>query len=199
MSSFTSQKADGNVSGFYKYPRANEIQNRSNLHKNRVSLPTWTEPDELSNSSAIRKPNSINSSKNSPSSRNSNQNPQQPNPKSTDLKYGRLCSSGDKLCNWWCGNLRPEGNIRPNPFSSLQLTKLLKLKLLNVTPYANFWISELQVSDILLPHPSNPKSFCLGPQTHETPTDLISCEANRIPFESKHRLEPLGRLLKSLA
>ena len=55
-----------------------------------------------------------------------------------------------------------------------------------MTLYAYLWTSELQVSDILLPHPSNPKSFCLGPQTHETPTDLISCEANRIPFVSQN-------------
>jgi hypothetical protein len=40
----------------------------------------------------------------------------------------------------------------------------------------------LQVSDILLPHPSLPHSFCLGPHFYESPTDLISCEANRIPF-----------------
>jgi hypothetical protein len=43
----------------------------------------------------------------------------------------------------------------------------------------------LQVSDILLPHPSLPNSFCLGPRFHESPIDLISCEANRIPFMSQ--------------
>jgi hypothetical protein len=43
----------------------------------------------------------------------------------------------------------------------------------------------LQVSDILLPHPSLPNSFCLGPHFHESPIDLISCEANRIPFVSQ--------------
>jgi hypothetical protein len=43
----------------------------------------------------------------------------------------------------------------------------------------------LQVSDILLPHPSLPISFCLGPRFHERPTDLISCEANRISFMSQ--------------
>jgi hypothetical protein len=43
----------------------------------------------------------------------------------------------------------------------------------------------LQVSDILLPHPSLPNSFCLGPCFNESPTDLISCEANRIPFVSQ--------------
>jgi hypothetical protein len=42
-----------------------------------------------------------------------------------------------------------------------------------------------QVSDILLPHPSLPNSFCLGPRFHESLTDLISCEANRIPFMSQ--------------
>ena len=36
---FTFQKADGNASCFYKYPRADEIQTRSNPHKSRVSLP----------------------------------------------------------------------------------------------------------------------------------------------------------------
>ena len=40
---FTFQKADGNASGFYKYPRADEIQTRSNPHKSRVLLPPWTE------------------------------------------------------------------------------------------------------------------------------------------------------------
>ena len=109
---FTFQKADGNASGFYKYPRAEEIQTRSNPHKSRVTLPPWT---ELLNPSIIRKPSSTNSSKNFPSTRNSNQNPKQSNPKSTDLNHGRFCSSDDKLCNRWCGNLRPEGNIRPNP------------------------------------------------------------------------------------
>jgi hypothetical protein len=43
----------------------------------------------------------------------------------------------------------------------------------------------LQVSDILLPHPSLPNSFCLGPHFHENLIDLISCEANRIPFVSQ--------------
>jgi hypothetical protein len=45
--------------------------------------------------------------------------------------------------------------------------------------------SVLQVSDILLPHPSLPNSFCLGPRFHESQIDLISCEANRIPFVSQ--------------
>jgi hypothetical protein len=43
----------------------------------------------------------------------------------------------------------------------------------------------LQVSDILLLHPSLPNSFCLGLHFHESLTDLISCEANRIPFVSQ--------------
>ena len=129
MSSFTFQKADGNASGFHKYPRADKIQTRSNPHESRISLPAWNELDELSNPSAIRKPSSTNPSKNSPSNRNSNQNSQQSNPKTTDLNHGGFYSSDDKLCNRWCGNLRPEGNIRPNPFSFLQLTKPLKLKL----------------------------------------------------------------------
>jgi hypothetical protein len=42
-----------------------------------------------------------------------------------------------------------------------------------------------QVSEILLPHPSLPNSFCLGPRFHESPTDLISYEANMIPFVSQ--------------
>jgi hypothetical protein len=42
-----------------------------------------------------------------------------------------------------------------------------------------------RVSDILLPQPSLPNSFCLGPHFHESPTDLISCEANMIPFVSQ--------------
>jgi hypothetical protein len=44
----------------------------------------------------------------------------------------------------------------------------------------------LQVSDILLPHPSSPNSFYLGPCSYEKPVDLISCEANRIPFVSQN-------------
>jgi hypothetical protein len=43
----------------------------------------------------------------------------------------------------------------------------------------------LQVSDILLLHPSLPNYFCLGPCFYESPIDLISCEANRIPFVSQ--------------
>ena len=82
--------------------------------RRRIILPVWTELDEPSNSSAIRKPSSTNSSKNSSSNQNSNQSPQQANPKSTDLYHGRFCNSNNKLCNWWYGNLRPEGNIRPN-------------------------------------------------------------------------------------
>ena len=135
---FTFPKADGNASGFYKYPRADEIQTRSNPHKSRISLPPWT---ELLNPSTIRKPSSTNPSKNSPSSRNSNQNPQQPYPKSTDLYHGRFCSSDDKLCNRWCGNLRPEGNIQPNLFGFPQLIKPLNIKLWNLTPYASIWTS----------------------------------------------------------
>jgi hypothetical protein len=42
-----------------------------------------------------------------------------------------------------------------------------------------------QVSDILLPHPSLPNSFCLGPYFFESPTDLISCKANEISFMSQ--------------
>ena len=80
----------------------------------RIILSVWTELDEPSNSSAIRKPSSTNLNKNSPSSQNSDQSPQQANPKPTDLYHGRFCNSNNKLCNWWYGNLRPEGNIRPN-------------------------------------------------------------------------------------
>jgi hypothetical protein len=43
----------------------------------------------------------------------------------------------------------------------------------------------LQVSDILLPHLPLPNSFCLGPRFHESPTYLISCEANKITFVSQ--------------
>jgi hypothetical protein len=43
----------------------------------------------------------------------------------------------------------------------------------------------LQESDILLPHPSLPNSFCLGAHFHESPIDLISCEAIRISFMSQ--------------
>jgi hypothetical protein len=43
----------------------------------------------------------------------------------------------------------------------------------------------LQVSDILIPHPSLPHSYCLGPRFHESPINLISCEANKIPFVSQ--------------
>jgi hypothetical protein len=44
----------------------------------------------------------------------------------------------------------------------------------------------LQVSDILLSYPSSPNSFRLGPRSYEKPVDLISCEANRIPFVSQN-------------
>jgi hypothetical protein len=44
----------------------------------------------------------------------------------------------------------------------------------------------LQASDILLPHPSSPNLFCLGSRSYEKSIDLISCEANRIPFVSQN-------------
>jgi hypothetical protein len=44
----------------------------------------------------------------------------------------------------------------------------------------------LQASDILLPHPSSPNSFYLGPRSYKKPVDLISCKANRIPFMSQN-------------
>ena len=73
------------------------------------------------------------------------------------------------------------------------LPSLWNTKLWNMTPYAYFWISELQVSDILLPHPSNPKSFCLlwkpmpsCEHVKQIGSLLISCEANRIPFVSQN-------------
>ena len=153
VSSFTFQKADGNASGFHKYPRADEIQTRSNPHKSRISLPAWTELDEPSNSSAIRKPNSTNLNKNSPSSRNSNQSPQQANPKPTDLYHGRFCNSDDKLCNRWYGNLRPEGNIRPKPLIFFSLPNFWNWNSETWHHTHIFWTSELQVSDILSPHP----------------------------------------------
>ena len=74
----------------------------------------------------------------------------------------------------------------PIPLTFFSLPSLWNIKLWNLTPYAYFWISELQVSDILLPHPFNPKSFCLGPRAYENPIDLISCEVNRIPFVSQN-------------
>ena len=37
VSLLTFQKADGNASGFHKYPRADEIQTRSNPQKNNTS------------------------------------------------------------------------------------------------------------------------------------------------------------------
>jgi hypothetical protein len=43
----------------------------------------------------------------------------------------------------------------------------------------------LQVSDILLSHSSLPNSFGLRPRFHEILIDLISCEANKIPFMSQ--------------
>ena len=110
----------------------------------RIILPVWTELDEPSNSSAIRKPSSTNPSKNYPGSRNSNKSLQQLNPKSTDLNHGRFCSSDDKLCNRWCGNLRPEGNIRPNPlvfFSAYQASETETLKHDTIRIFLNFWTS----------------------------------------------------------
>jgi hypothetical protein len=72
--------------------------------------------------------------------------------------------------------LRPLLNSWSGLFRQLELNDLFLL--------FGFHLA-LQVSDILLPHPSLPNSFCLGPRFHESPTDLISCEANRIPFVSQ--------------
>ncbi|KAK1649524.1 hypothetical protein QYE76_067329 [Lolium multiflorum] len=51
---------------------------------------------------------------------------------------------------------------------------------------ANTEVSGLKVSDILLPHPSLSNSLCLGPRSTESPANLISCEANRIPFVNQN-------------
>ena len=165
MCPITFQKADGNASGFYKYPRADEIQTRSNPHKSRISLPAWTELDELSNSSVIRKPSSTNPSKNSPSNQNSNQNLQQPNPKTTDPNHGRFCSSDDKLCNRWCGNLRPEGIFGLILWfsSAYQASETETLKHDTIRTFLNFWTSGVRhpsaaslQSRIFLSWPTNP-------------------------------------------
>jgi hypothetical protein len=62
----------------------------------------------------------------------------------------------------------------------------LKVKL---RPLLNSWsglFGQLELNDfffvILL---SLPNSFCLWPHFHESPTDLISCKANRISFMSQ--------------
>jgi hypothetical protein len=47
------------------------------------------------------------------------------------------------------------------------------------------FLGVFRASDIFLPHPSSPNSFCLGPRSYEKPIDLISSEANRIPFVSQ--------------
>ena len=109
--------------------------------RGRIILPVWTELDEPSNSSAIRKPSSTNPSKNSSNSQNSNQSLQQANPKSTDLYHGRFCNSNNKLYNWWYGNLRPEGNIRPNPLVFFSLPSFWNW---NSETWHHTHISELQ-------------------------------------------------------
>ena len=120
-----SKKADGNASGSYKYPRADRFQTRSNPQKNRVILSAWT---ELLNPSKIRKPRSTNPSNNSPISRNSNQNLQQSNPKSTDLT---MADSTTQTTSSAIHDAAIHGLkvIFGLIFSCLQLTKLLKLKL----------------------------------------------------------------------
>jgi len=41
---------------------------------------------------------------------------------------------------------------------------------------------KLQASDLLIPCSNDPKTFGLGPQTHEPPYDLIRLETERLPF-----------------
>ena len=111
------KKADDIASGFTNAQEPTEFKIGSNPHKNRTPPPLWIQLIiHTSSLSVIREPRSINSSKNSQNHPKFESEPaKQPNPKSTDLNHGRFCSSDDKLCNRWCSNLRPEGNIRPNP------------------------------------------------------------------------------------
>ena len=55
---FTFQKADGNASGFHKYPRADEIQTRSNPQKNNTSSlnrTRWTLESERNSKTKLYK------------------------------------------------------------------------------------------------------------------------------------------------
>ena len=55
VSSFTFQKADGNASSFHKYPRADEIQTRSNPQKNNTSSLNRTLESERNSKTKLYK------------------------------------------------------------------------------------------------------------------------------------------------
>jgi hypothetical protein len=85
-------------------------------------------------------------------------------------------SNTDAAVFWPEGKISTFAEFLERFFRQLELNDLSLLFGFHLVP---------QVSDILLPHPSLSNSFCLGPHFHESPTDLISCEANRIPFVSQ--------------
>ena len=112
MSSFTFQKADGNASGFHKYPRADGIQTRSNPQKNNTSSLNRTrrtlESERNSKTKLYKFEQRTLQAAGIRIRTHNNQTLSQ-----QILDHGGFCSSDNKL--WWCGNPRPEGNIRPKP------------------------------------------------------------------------------------
>ena len=142
---FPKKKADGIASGFTNAQEPTKFKIGSNPHKNRTPPPLWIQlVIDTPSPSVIREPRSINSSKNSQNHPEfESESAKQPNPKSADLNHGGFCSSDDEFCNQWCGNLRPKGNIQPALLTFFSLLSLQQIKLWNMTPHVNFWISEL--------------------------------------------------------
>ena len=193
---FASPKADGNASGFHKYPRADKIQTRSNPHRNRVTPPTW---NELLNPSTIRKPSFTNPSNNSPSSRNLNQNLQQSNPKSTDLTMADSTAqtTSSTVHDAEIHGLKVIYGLIFQFSSAHYASETETLKHDTKCIFLNFWTSGVR-------HPSaaslQSKIFLSWPTNPWKPHRFDLLWRKYDPFcESKHRPEPLGWLLKSLA
>ena len=180
-------KADGTASSFTNNQEPTEFKIGSNQYKNRTSPPLWTQLEtDIPNPSAIRESRFISLNENSQHPKLEPEPAKQPNPKLVDLNHGGLWSSNSEISNCRYGNLRPEGNIQPIPSTFFQLIN--PPNKLSSEIWHHIQISEflkLQASDILLPHPSNLNIFCLGPRAYENSMDLISYEANRIPFMSQ--------------
>ena len=114
--------------------------------RRRITLPVWTELDEPSNSSVIRKPSSTNPSKNYPGSRNSNQNLQQSNPKSTDLTMADSTAqtTSSAVHDAAIHGLKVIYGLIFQFSSAYQVSETKTLKYNTIHIFLNFWTSSVR-------------------------------------------------------